>query len=276
MGKARSSVSVAERDRRRAVRFLGGGPARLEPAARGGTVLLCAAERGTVSLCAEAVNSLLRDGMIVRSAETVSLTGTGKAGARRAAAVEEPYRAQHLDLGHRQVVVAGGVQKVQANLGESPLAQLARRRTRKGEPFLSPSEFDAGERLRADYARGQIMPRLSAGWMATAAAGRGAAAARDGIAGLTDAALAARQRVDGALTAVGPELAGVLVDTCCFLKGFEQIEFERGWPVRSAKVVLKTALSVLARHYDGRAGKAAGRRRPILHWGGTGYRPRIA
>ena len=113
-------------------------------------------------------------------------------------------------------------------------------------PFLSAAEFQAGERLRADYTRGQIMPRLSANWVASVASGR-----RDGgVADLTDAALAARQRVEQAISAVGPELSGVLIDVCCFLKGMETVEVERGWPVRSAKVVLKTALGVLSRHYN--------------------------
>jgi Domain of unknown function (DUF6456) len=69
------------------------------------------------------------------------------------------------------------------------------------------------------------------------------------VAELTDTALASRQRVDKAIDAVGPELACVLIDVCCFLKGLEQVEMERGWPVRSAKIVLMTVLGVLHRHY---------------------------
>jgi hypothetical protein len=90
---------------------------------------------------------------------------------------------------------------------------------------------------------------------------------------LTDAALAARQRVDAALRAVGPELSGLLVDVCCFLKGFEQVERERGWPVRSAKVVVKTALGALSRHYRPPARKRT--ENVVLHWGAEDYRPRI-
>lgn len=117
------------------------------------------------------------------------------------------------------------------------------------------------------------MPRLGANWEASVASGRRSGSG-GGIADLTDAALAARQRVENAVADVGPELSGVLIDVCCFLKGLEQVETERRWPVRSAKVVLKTALGALARHYAPPA--PSGRRKPVLHWGAEDYRPTIS
>ena len=73
----------------------------------------------------------------------------------------------------------------------------------------------------------------------------------------------------------GPELSGILIDVCCFLKGMETVEMERGWPVRSAKIVLKTALGVLSRHYNPDSGRAR-RQRQMLHWGAADYRPSIS
>jgi hypothetical protein len=162
------------------------------------------------------------------------------------------------------------------NLGESPLAWLRRRRDRGGAAMISDLQFDAGERLRADFERGGLMPRVTANWDALGSGrSRSSPGPHAGVE-LRDGALSARDRVNRALAAVGPELGHVLLDVCCHLKGLEQIEREAMWPQRSGKIVLQVALSALARHYGmEREGVAAGGSVHIRHWGASDYRPGI-
>lgn len=146
------------------------------------------------------------------------------------------------------------------NEEESPLTRLATRRGRGGEPFLSAAEAMAGERIRADFTRGQMTPAITQRWDDMPRGPR-----RGGGGDLGDTAIDARSRVSTACEAVGPELSGLVLDVCCFLKGLETVERERQWPARSAKLLLKTGLSMLARHY-GFDRESQGREGRIRRW----------
>jgi hypothetical protein len=196
------------------------------------------------------------------------LSQAGVALARRLAVLDGDFRRQHQSRGHRRLGEGAEAQWVAVDLGESPLAWLRARKGRDGEPMIDDASFEAGERLRSDFTRGQMMPSVTSNWNLASPANR-----RSGSAGgkgdLSDAALAARIRVERALAALGPELSGTVLDFCCFLKGIETIERERNWPKRSARLVLQLGLSALARHYGfareavgpSRRGAMAGARR---------------
>lgn len=172
-----------------------------------------------------------------------------------------PHRAQHLSLASRVIADGDTISRVLVDDSESPLAWLVRRKGRDGRPMIASEQFIAGEKLRADFTRAQMSPRVTSNWSAPT----GRAAPGSGAGEMTDAIVAARQRVRLAMQACGPEFSGLLLDVCCFLRGLEDIERERGWPQRSAKIVLQLALSRLARHY-GFAREAEGRSRGIRAW----------
>jgi len=165
----------------------------------------------------------------------------------RPADIVDTFRAQHLALSAREIMTDTGAASVIVNDSESPLAWLARRKGRDGRAMISQEQFIAGEKLRADFTRANLTPRVTSNWSApTGGRPRGSG----GSAGeMTDLIVASRQRVQLALQACGPEFSGLLMDVCCFLRGLEDVEHERGWPPRSAKVVLQLALDRLARHY---------------------------
>ncbi|CFX30929.1 DNA replication initiation ATPase (modular protein) [Candidatus Filomicrobium marinum] len=174
---------------------------------------------------------------------------------------------------HPPKTSGGGRARPEMNLAESPLAWLRRRTDRHGQPLISQAQFEAGERLRADFERGSMGARVTANWSSTGGVTPGSVGPDREIA-LRGHALAARERVRAALSATGPELSGILVDVCCHLKGLADVERGAGWPQRTAKVVLLLALTTLARHY-GMIGQADGHMGGdrIRHWGAADFRP---
>ncbi|MCK9909201.1 DUF6456 domain-containing protein [Microbacteriaceae bacterium K1510] len=167
-----------------------------------------------------------------------------------------PERARHLTLSRQQIATETGRRDVVVDEGESPLVWLSRRQGRDGRALIEPHQLQAGERLRRDFTMAHLMPRTTSDWSRPLSS-----SGFNPDASATDVMIAARQQVHRALDAVGPELSGLLVDVCCFLKRLEDIERERQWPARSAKVVLQLALTQLARHYGyGERVKGAGRR----------------
>lgn len=178
------------------------------------------------------------------------LSPAGEARLRRSLAGDDGFRGQHQHRGTRRETAAdGSVELLAVDHGESPLAWLRSRKGTDGAPLIDRPRFEAGERLRADVTFGWIVPGLATQRWDAQAASAGRRPAASGIADLSDAAIAARERVERALAAVGPELAPVLVDVCCELKGLGDVEKARRWPPRSARVVLMMGLARLARHY---------------------------
>ena len=205
---------------------------------------------------------------LVAARGPVALTPEGRARLARAADPSHAFLRQHKPL--RREKALPGEDDILVDAAESPLAWLRRRRAASGESFIPGHGFEAGERLRAEFTRGNMMPKVTASWDRTATSGRHRAAPSPVHAELV---MAARERVRAALRAVGPELSGVLVDVCCFLKGLEQVERERRWPARSGKVVLALALERLAAHY-GLAAEARGpASSPLRKWGAPDHRP---
>lgn len=218
-------------------------------------------DQGSLSICSELFIEMLRD-------EVITLTGNN--------GVSLAYKGCRILKQLKTGVVSNQSKPRQAvreiNLSESPLASFYRLKSKKGESFLNREEFEAGERLRADFTRANMMPSITSDWERY----------QYGIAHLNvhseldigESAYAARQRVIKALEEVGPELSGLLIDVCCFLKGIQLVERERKWPVRSGKIMLKTALAILARHYNPES-QATDHSLNQYHWGSEDYRPSL-
>lgn len=130
--------------------------------------------------------------------------------------------------------------RVTVNLAESPLGWL------KARGLVSDRQFEAGERLRADYERAALGARVTMRWEPRVDAGIGAAGA-----GLdpTEARVAAKRRFDDAIAAAGPGLADILWRVVCAGEGLPAAERALGWPARAGRLVLGLALDRVASHY---------------------------
>lgn len=158
---------------------------------------------------------------------------------------------------------------------EGPLAWLRRRKDGKGRPLISDAQFAAGERLCADYWRGQLTPRVTANWSASATSKRTRRAGPGVGIELSDAVVAARERVYRAVRAVGPELGSILIDVCCHEMGLQAAGRAQAWPQRATRVVLELALTSLARHYGLIAPEPSPSAMRLRHWGEEGYKPSL-
>lgn len=172
--------------------------------------------------------------------------------------------------GHRPPKPAVGPRAAPAvNDAESPLSWLRTRRDKAGQPLITDAQYLAGEKLRMDFERAVMARRTTTNWDMAGAPAR----AHHAPAALSDGAIAARQRYMGALEAVGPELASILVQVCCLSAGLEQAERVLNLPQRSGKAVLGLALTALARHYG--LLKKPMQQPGLSHWGLPDFRPVI-
>jgi len=141
--------------------------------------------------------------------------------------------------------VAGGrkraARSVTVNAAESPLGWLLAR------GHVSQRQYDAGERLRSDWERAQLAPRVTMAWdSAPVAHGRGGSAPAPD---LTGAQIDAKRRFHDAIAAAGPGLADVLWRVVCAGERMRDAETALGWPARAGKLVLAFALDRVADYY---------------------------
>lgn len=178
---------------------------------------------------------------------------------------DDGFAGQHRTLARR-------TDGTRTNLAESPLARLAAASGGERVPFLDRHHVEAGERVRRLVERAQLRTRVTMNYSpAHTSGGRG----HNRAAEVTDMAAEARAELARLIRLLPHDCAGVVLDVCGLEKGLQTIETERGWPRRSAKLVLRIGLDQLAQIF-GYAPSAVGAetRRPHA-WLGDGARPSV-
>jgi hypothetical protein len=109
--------------------------------------------------------------------------------------------------------------------------------------FLAPHHLEAARRLALLFERARMRQRIT---MSYDPARIGGGSNRSQQGDLADSAIGARRMLDGLAMRMPQDCWAMLTDICGFDKGLQQVELDRGWPRRSAKLVLRIALDQLA------------------------------
>lgn len=237
----------------------------------GAAALLNAGDGATLQAPVAVLRHAVSSGLLSREGNRLMACEGTRTWLHRAMADDgdDAFTDQHRDIVMGTVEVAEVRTTVRRNMAESPLSALSRLKEKSGEAYLGEEALAAGDRFAADFERAGLQPRITASWEPRLA---GRLRGQPSAAGdLTDSTLGARDRLNAAIEAVGPELSGVVLDVCCFMKGLETVERERQWPARSAKLMLRTGLMALARHYAPPARQSRREHR----WGADDYRPEL-
>jgi len=211
-------------------------------------------QAGAARLAVGEVRALQSEGVLGGDARRASVLPGTVQWLKRQMLEVDTFAAQH-----REAVA--GPEGVVLNLAESPLARLAV--AAGGEPaFLERHQVEAGERVRRLFERARLNPRLTMSYSAAhTAGGKGASHASE----MTDMAADARKALARLHEVLPRDCAEVVLDVCGLEKGLQQVESERGWPRRSAKLVLRIGLDRLAEVW-GIGPVAVGRAGPSRAW----------
>ncbi len=207
-----------------------------------------------------------------------TLSAVGQAALRRILAGGNDFITQHQTHRRENRTIEGQKQSVTYVDKDSPLAWLARRKDRSGQPMISPEALQAGLRLERDFYFAGLEANVTANWsLAGGNSGTSRKHGRKGGGETADHILDAKERMSKVMTFLGSEIGSVLLDVCCFHQGLEQLEKTRCWPKRSGKVVLQLGLHRLAEYYGllTPPEQAGGHYRALSSWGAEDYRPKI-
>jgi hypothetical protein len=111
--------------------------------------------------------------------------------------------------------------------------------------FLEPHHLEAARRVARLFERAHLAQRVTMNYSPLPAASKNTGSPGQ----ITDMAAEARKALAEIHNSLPADCAAVVMDVCCYDKGLQAIETERGWPRRSAKLVLRIGLDHLAAQF---------------------------
>lgn len=208
------------------------------------------------------IRTLVSQGLVFVAQDACNARHEARGWLKRQMADHDHQAAQHRTL-------TSGTDEVEINLNESPLAKLAY--STNGSPaFLSPHHLLAGERVRGLFEKAHLVQHTTMSYDPARVS-----SSRNGPSGgnVSDMAIDARKALAEISKALPPDCAGVVMDVCGFLKGLQQVETERRWPRRSAKLVLRIGLEQAATYFGYSPVALGAESRRDHNWLGKNSRP---
>ncbi|MCZ4271177.1 DUF6456 domain-containing protein [Maritalea porphyrae] len=175
------------------------------------------------------VKELISQGVLCPSGQTLSRTNETRSWLKR----------QQLALLKQDVSSVQVTDQKPVKSANDTIVRLSRKSKGEEQAFLAAHHVLVANRVSALIEKGQlrqsITQNLSVLRQSSQFLGNGAT-------DLSDMAIDCRKRLNQLITQLPKDCAGVVVDICGYDKGLQQVEFERSWPRRSAKLVLRMGL----------------------------------
>ena len=192
------------------------------------------------SLPVAQVRRLVADGVLHLEADRCRPTDAAPCWLKRQLAGEGNHAAQHRRI--RSTPLAPQVNDLEGVLG-----RLASPSGKDAQAFLSPHHLAAARHVTDLFQRARMVPRMTMSYdpARIRAPGNG----RNLPLSPAESAGDASRKLQDCLGSLPSECAGVVRDVCGFQKGLQQVEFERQWPRRSAKLILRVGLGLVADHF---------------------------
>ncbi len=210
-----------------------------------------------VNLALDEVKKLASEGIIDFQKGNISINPLSKGWLKRKmASKQEQYCDQHRNVKINR-------KGVKLNINESPISRLTLTSAKK-DPYLKAHHIEAAKRFSQLFERANLRSKITMSYNdGQLVSSKNSYNVKTDI---SDLAIDARKKVGQLLTNLPNDCASIIIDVCGYEKGLQTIESERGWPRRSAKLVLRIGLEQLAQNF-GLSQQAIGKERnKPSHW----------
>lgn len=182
------------------------------------------------------VRELVSQGVLTKTGQTYAATKEAKAWLKR----------RRLELLKLDGCTSSLINTKPALSANETIVRLSRKSKGEEQAFLAAHHVTVANRVAALIEKSQLRQSVTQNLSVLRRPGKSLGG---GAVDLSDMAIDCRKHLDQLVQQLPRDCAGVVVDVCGFDKGLQQVEFERKWPRRSAKLILRMGLDHAAEYW---------------------------